>query len=187
MKRGDVLFRVLDRKLEQVVFVEESLAGSDCTVRTYVVRDGCKHVRCASGMYVGSEKEAWEKYLKEVKVGVSEAKRAVEDAEEELVIVREEVSRVQLRLLNLGGEVRVKDVFTCPECEAHLLDEVMNDVMQTTEVTGLALTDGGVACEYGVATHEGGELCRFECGSCGFPVAEDEAGLVKFLRLLDFE
>jgi rubrerythrin len=134
------------------------------------------------GSYVGSEKEAWEKYLKEVKVGVSEAKRAIDDAEEEWVIAKEEVARVHLRLMNLGGEVRVKDVFACPVCGSHLLDEVMNEVMQTTEVTGLALTEGGVACEYGDCSHDGGFVINYLCGVCGFSVAEDEAGLVKFLR-----
>ena len=182
MKRGDVLFRVLDGKLEQVVFVEESLAGSDCTVRTYVVRDACKHVRCAAEMYVGSEREAWEKYLREVRIGVSEAERAIEDAEEELDIVKEEVVRVQLRLLNLGAEVRVRDVFTCPTCSSHKLDEVMDEVMQTTEVVGVALTEMGIACEYGECSHDGGFVINFSCGACGFPVADDEAGLVKFLR-----
>jgi rubrerythrin len=181
MNRGDVLFRVLDGKLEQVVFVEESL-NPDCSVPTWLVRDACKRVRCSRGSYVESEKEAWEKYLKELKISVSEAKRAIDDAEEEWVIAKEEVARVHLRLMNLGGEVRVKDVFACPVCGSHLLDEVMNEVMQTTEVTGLALTEGGVACEYGDCSHDGGFVINYLCGVCGFSVAEDEAGLVKFLR-----
>ena len=113
---------------------------------------------------------------------MSDAMRAVSDAEEELVIVREEVAKVKVRLLNLGGHVWVKDVFTCPECGSHKLDEVMDEVMQTTEVTSVALTEAGVACEYGECSHDGGFVINFSCGACGFPVADDEAGLVKFLR-----
>jgi hypothetical protein len=129
-----------------------------------------------------SEREAWEQYLREAKIGVSEVERAIEDAEEELEIVREEVARVQVRLLNLGAEVRVQDVFTCPTCSSHKLEEVMDEVMQTTEVTGVALTEMGVVCQYGDCSHDGGAVIEYKCGMCGCVIAENEVELLEFLR-----
>jgi hypothetical protein len=98
---GDKLYRVCaNGVLEVVTFVDESLAGKDSTVTTYVVRDSEDRVsRCSKERYVGSEREALEKYLKEMEECVPEAERAAAAAGWHLAWVREEVTRVKLVLL----------------------------------------------------------------------------------------
>jgi hypothetical protein len=100
---GDKLYRVCaNGVLEVVTFVDESLAvpGPDCSKLTFVVRDSEDRVsRCSKERYVGSEREALEKYLKEMEECVPEAERAAAAAGWHLAWVREEVTRVKLVLL----------------------------------------------------------------------------------------
>jgi hypothetical protein len=134
-------------------------------------------------MYCRSELEAWERYVGEVEACVPEAEKAVEAAVGRLEEARDELVRARAVVVRLGGGVRVEDVFTCPSCGAKRLEEVLGGVVQSSVVTHVAVTEAGVACEYGAVSHDGGEVLRYVCGCCGVVIADSEEGLVAFLKL----
>ena len=77
--------------------------------------------------------------------------------------------------------MKTEDLFTCPKCGSHKLDEILVGVIQTTVVTAVELTDEGLACDYGDSTHDGGEIAHYECGHCGHIVATSEEQLTQVL------
>lgn len=190
MNPGEKLYRVNgDGVLEVVEFVEESLAGPDCTVTTYLVR-GClncrgknfQKFRVSKEMYVGSELLAWERYLREAEASVPEAEKAAVAAGKHWERVRAEVVRAREELVRLGGVIQVKDVFTCPDCGGKRLEEVMEGVVQSSEVVAVAFTEGGLACEYGLVSHDGGEVVRYQCVDCGRFLGGCEEELGELMR-----
>jgi transcription elongation factor Elf1 len=110
-----------------------------------------------------------------------EAEKAVDAAGRHYDRVLGELDRARAELMRLGGSMRVEDVFTCPHCGAHKLEEVLVDVMQTSEVTSLELVDGMLACDYGAVTHDGGLVDHYRCVHCDKVIAGSEDELIEFL------
>jgi hypothetical protein len=75
----------------------------------------------------------------------------------------------------------ISEVFTCPECGEHHLEEVMLNVTVSSEVTSV---DEFEECEYDVQTNDGGEVDRYECAECGWvvPNVKDAFDLFNWLK-----
>ena len=78
----------------------------------------------------------------------------------------------------------IADIFTCPQCGEHRLEEVMAHVVQTTDIIIVELTDKGLACDYGDCSHDGGVVQAYCCFYCGYKVAATEKQLIKVLGLV---
>ena len=75
---------------------------------------------------------------------------------------------------------RVVDVFTCPQCDGHQIEEIMADVTVATEVASF-YDDGGL--DYGEQTNSDGIVDRYQCETCGWAIpATDVEELIQFLR-----
>ena len=110
--KGQKIFRIsyciIDKKptiVETVVFLEESLVGKDCTSKTWLVKDKVimEPWRCSIGMYEESEKEAWEKFEKELENGIQCTQETIQKAQldlHDLVILKFQTSE---RLASLKG------------------------------------------------------------------------------------
>ena len=59
-------------------------------------------------------------------------------------------------------------VFTCPKCGEHAIEEIMVDVIVSSEVWITAHDPGGIVTTYGQQTNDDGHVDRYQCGSCGF-------------------
>lgn len=79
--------------------------------------------------------------------------------------------------------MKTEEVFTCPQCGKHKLEEVMIGVIQTTVIDAVEATPEGVVYDYGDYSHDGGEVAHYQCGHCGKIVAEDEDKLAELLGL----
>jgi DNA-directed RNA polymerase subunit RPC12/RpoP len=79
--------------------------------------------------------------------------------------------------------MKVGDIFTCPKCGSHILEEVMCGVIQTTVISDVEEMETGVACDYVEATptYDEGEVTHYQCGHCGEIVAENETELAELL------
>ena len=55
--------------------------------------------------------------------------------------------------------------FTCPGCKGNRLEEVMENVTVSSEVTNI---DDEGDHDYGIQTNENGELSHFQCVKCGY-------------------
>jgi hypothetical protein len=69
--------------------------------------------------------------------------------------------------------------FKCPKCGCHAIEEVLMDVVQMTTITSVNTDKDGIVedADYSEASHEGGELDRIQCQSCGIFIAKDYEGL----------
>jgi predicted RNA-binding Zn-ribbon protein involved in translation (DUF1610 family) len=77
--------------------------------------------------------------------------------------------------------METKDLFTCPECGKHRLEEVMTEVVQSSVIDTIEVVGDEVACEYGLCSYEGGEVSHYQCVDCGHVVAESVNELREFL------
>jgi len=79
--------------------------------------------------------------------------------------------------------MKTEDIFTCPKCGSHKLDEVLFAVSQTSSITVIEpnFEESSLALDYGGYSHDGGELSHYSCGECGRLIAKDEKELANFL------
>jgi len=78
----------------------------------------------------------------------------------------------------------MKIKFKCLEdgCDSTKIEEIMESVFQTSEVTEISGVDGDfVGMEYGESLTEGGEVLIYQC-SRGHDIAENDEDLLKWLR-----
>lgn len=68
--------------------------------------------------------------------------------------------------------------FTCKRCGSHRLEEVMTDVVVSSEITDVG--EGG-DIEYGNVANDGGVVDRYQCLNCGEKVATDLQELCEVL------
>lgn len=66
---------------------------------------------------------------------------------------------------------KIADLFTCPSCGSHRLEEVLTDVVESSEVTDLAGDQDDIYLEYGNTSTDGGQVDRYQCLDCGHVVA----------------
>ena len=67
--------------------------------------------------------------------------------------------------------------WTCPDCGCHVIEEVMNDVTQTSSIDHIELLeDGTIAVDYGDVSCDGGnpDTIYYQCQECGYEVSIDE-------------
>ena len=85
--------------------------------------------------------------------------------------------------------LKVEEVFTCPHCGGHQLEEVMFSVIQSSPVLDMEVDDEGEDAEahiveYGDATHDGGEVSHYQCADCGEDLhcGSDDQSLYEYLK-----
>jgi rubredoxin len=61
--------------------------------------------------------------------------------------------------------LKVEEVFTCPTCGGHRLEEVLVGVVLYSVIDYVGAS-GGV--EYGPENHEDGDIDRYQCVDCGW-------------------
>ena len=61
--------------------------------------------------------------------------------------------------------------FKCPACDHTGLEEIMEDVTVTSEITSIPV-DGDL--QYGEQLNNGGEVDRYQCSKCGNVVCTPE-------------
>lgn len=69
--------------------------------------------------------------------------------------------------------------FTCPQCGEHVVEEVMNEVTQTSVITNIEQDEHGIVCcdyDQKSVTTEGGDVdtIHYQCSNCGCPVELEE-------------
>jgi len=81
-------------------------------------------------------------------------------------------------------ETRVNgQLFTCPACGNHMLEEVMVDVTQSANIVDVVGDAEAADPEYSATVSDGGVLDRIQCLYCGHVVVSDEDGPDLFERL----
>jgi len=63
--------------------------------------------------------------------------------------------------------------FTCPNCKNHRLEEIMVDVVVSSEIAVIN-EDGDIT--YGEQTNEDGEVSQYQCIGCGYIVGQESEG-----------
>jgi len=74
----------------------------------------------------------------------------------------------------------IEEIFTCPDCGCHILEEIMTDVVQTTRITGI---EDGIF-EYGYTCVDGGVCERIQCMECGFVLKDDNDNTIQYANEL---
>jgi len=80
----------------------------------------------------------------------------------------------------------IADVFECPKCGHHQVEELLVNVTQTSQV--LSMFEKQNRLHYGAVTAEDGEFAAFQCTNCGWklPVV-DSGSLCEYLQKTDRE
>lgn len=65
----------------------------------------------------------------------------------------------------------IAELFTCPDCGRHRLEEVMENVVVTTVLEGIG-EDGDV--DYGEQSNEHGYVVRYQCVDCGHELVDED-------------
>jgi len=79
-------------------------------------------------------------------------------------------------------EVKVADVFECPQCGGNWIEEVQTNVVLSSEVAGIETEESELL--YGEAAWDGGVVDRYQCSRCGYVLgsARTPEGLVAWLE-----
>ena len=56
--------------------------------------------------------------------------------------------------------------FKCPQCNHAVLEEVMTDVVQYSNISSID-ESGAVDYDPNGVSHDGGEVAHYQCGQCG--------------------
>jgi hypothetical protein len=76
--------------------------------------------------------------------------------------------------------------FVCPKCGKDSgIEEVMQDVIQSSNLNGLELDGEEISCRYGDVEAEGGFISYYGCKSCGWKIPllhNDELSLFEWLQ-----
>lgn len=101
---GDKMYSAFCGKLRVVQFVREEIAPG-ATLPTYIMREGefpnREHFRCPTDMYVETEQEAWEIYLRDcenVLPSIIEQAKKAQDAVEHC---KSEIEKTKARIAEL--------------------------------------------------------------------------------------
>lgn len=68
--------------------------------------------------------------------------------------------------------------FTCPACDGNALEEVMEGVTVTSQISDIHY-DEEDGLEYREQLNEGGRVVRYQCADCGEHIALDHAELMQ--------
>ena len=70
--------------------------------------------------------------------------------------------------------------FTCPECQHHRIEEIMEDVVVSSVIESIG--EGG-DIDYGNQSNDDGEVVRYQCMNCGYalPCENDSEALYNYL------
>lgn len=64
--------------------------------------------------------------------------------------------------------------FKCKECGNDVLEEVMTDVFQYSNIEDIQIVNGELYFKYGNTFTERGETCVYTCNNCGTDITEKE-------------
>ena len=88
-------------------------------------------------------------------------------------------------------KMRIEEVFTCPNCSGHQVEEVMSQVVLSTPILEVSVDEEdvdelnlAVSVEYDHdnETTDGGEVEHFQCLHCGEVIARSETDLYRYLK-----
>lgn len=71
--------------------------------------------------------------------------------------------------------------FKCPKCGCRVIEEIMVNVTQTTEITGV---DEDGLLMYGKSDTEGGKISCFQCKKCGKVIRDKNDKPIALLKEL---
>lgn len=96
---GDKMYRVdADGEVELVIFVQEQIQPG-ATRSTYTMRDSTgRRFSCSTDMYVPTQKEALERYLKELERELPKAQQFAEAAQAHVIYLKERMKRTRKKL-----------------------------------------------------------------------------------------
>ena len=63
--------------------------------------------------------------------------------------------------------------FTCPKCGGRNIEEIMADMVVSSEVIEISPEGGELL--YGEQTNEGGHVCSYNCSGCGLLIVDDDS------------
>ena len=72
--------------------------------------------------------------------------------------------------------------FKCTSCGFDKIEEVMHGVDLYTTIDSIKMVDGELKFEYGKKSVEDGFVGAYQCISCGELVADEEEGLLDYLK-----
>jgi hypothetical protein len=83
MRTNDKLYRYVNGAREIVTFLSEGLADLTCSLSTYLCRNAKgERFRCSPNMYASTEREALERYIKEVAEGIESMHKQITELED---------------------------------------------------------------------------------------------------------
>ena len=74
--------------------------------------------------------------------------------------------------------------FTCPSCGHKVVEEVMQNVIVSSEVIDIHEGDGEEILDYGEQRNDDGDVVCYQCISCGYLISEGSNSLAKALKEL---
>lgn len=102
--RGDLMYSAFAGKLRVVRFVREEIAPG-ASLPTYIMQEGefpnRREFRCPTDMYVETEREAWEIYLKECESYLPNLVNGIQEAKDRLQRCKSEIQRASKRIRKL--------------------------------------------------------------------------------------
>jgi len=73
-------------------------------------------------------------------------------------------------------EAEITEVFDCPDCRGHRLEEVMDGVVVSSRVEKI---DEAGNFQYGPQTNEGGVVICYQCVGCGLRLADTDGSRIE--------
>lgn len=101
-KNGQYVYTAWNGKLEKVTFLEQSLAGPECTIETWLCVDSDgRRFRCSTTMYLPSAKAAMQRHAEQVREALPRMRKAAEESARAVVDCEKEIARAEKAILSM--------------------------------------------------------------------------------------